>query len=371
MLRLEDAPIFGKKVLVRIDADVPLTEGAGPVVASDYRLQKMLPTICYLLNRKARIILMAHLGRPNAVVDSRLSLKPIYLHLAALLNRKVYFAPNPISAETREKSEKLDEGEIMGLENLRFYKGEEDNSRTFARKLASLAEVYVNDSFATAHRKAASNVAITEFLPSYAGLQLEREVEVLSSLTTHPSRPFIAIIGGAKIDNKLPVIEELLHKVDRVLVGGGVANAFLAATGVDIKKSIVSPAELRAAEKVYRRAKGKIVLPVDYLWGEDKILDIGPQSIDVFAKYLKTARTIFWAGPLGKFEDPKFQNSSKILSQAATQTLATTIAGGGNTLDMLENFGYLDKFSYVSIGGGASLRFLGSGDLPGLKALKY
>lgn len=368
MKSLEDASVIGKRVLVRIDGDVPLSPGQHPKVTNDYRLQKMLPTIFYLMNHKAKIILCAHAGRPGGKVVSELSLKPVYTHLSALIGKKILFAPS-LSTEAVNVSNKLEEGEILGIENLRFDKGEENNSRTFARKLANLADLYVNDSFAT-HHEAASINAVTEFLPSYAGMQLEREVETLTNLMKHPAKPFVAIIGGAKVDDKLPVIAKLLHSVDRVLLGGRPANTFLAAQGMDVKKSIVYPEYFDQAKAIFKRAKGRVILPVDFAWEDGMILDIGPKSTRLYLSYIKTAKTVLWSGPIGKFEDKKYARSSELIARQIASSAATSVAGGGNTLEMLDSFKLREKFSFVSTGGGAMLELLGGQTLPGVKALK-
>src|SRR3989344_2610630 len=250
MKSLEEAAIASKKVLVRVDADVPLTGTSPAEVANDYRLQKLLPTLFFLMNHRAKIILCGHLGRPLAKTDPALSLKPVFTHLSALTNKKILFATDPFSPQATSAIDGLKEGEMIGLENIRFFKGEEDNSRTFARKLANLADIYVNESFGTSHREDSSIVAVTEFLPSYAGLQLERGLEILTNITRHPAHPFVALIGGAKIADKLPVIQNLLSKVDRVIVGGRVANTFLASQGIDVKSSIIESEYINQASKL-------------------------------------------------------------------------------------------------------------------------
>src|SRR3989344_8027682 len=259
MKSLEEVALADKKVLVRIDTDVPLTDTDPIEVKDDYRLKKLLPTLFFLMNHRAKIILCGHLGRPLAKNDPALSLKPVFTHLSALTNKKILFATDPFSSQATSAIDGLKEGEMIGLENIRFFKGEEDNSRTFARKLANLAEIYVNEAFGTSHREAASIVAVTEFLPSYAGLQLERELEILTNITRHPARPFIALIGGAKIADKLPVIENLLPRVDRVIVGGRVANTFLASQGVDVKNSVIEPEYISQASKLLKNSRGKII----------------------------------------------------------------------------------------------------------------
>lgn len=369
MKTLEDASLASKRVLVRIDADVPLSGNHPVEVVNDFRLQKLLPTIFFLINHRAKIILCGHLGRPMAKVDPALSLKPVFLHLSALVNRKILFVSDPFSPSADKLIAGLDDAEIVGLENLRFFKGEEDNSRSFARRLANLADIYVNESFGTSHREAASIAAITEFLPSYAGLQLEREVEVLRNLTTHPAHPFIAIIGGAKVSDKLPVIRKLLPLVDRVLVGGGVANTFLATEGFDVKESKIETEYLSQAKTILKLGKGKIVLPTDYIWYDDKILDIGPRSTAQFLSHIKGAKMILWSGVPGKIEQKGFETSSKLLAKAIATSGATSIAGGGDTVGFIDGLGLVKEFSFVSTGGSAMLELLGGRTLPGIRCL--
>lgn len=368
MKGMEDGNFTEHRVLVRVDLDVPLTEGSSPDVLDDYRLRSLLPTINYLINRMAKVILIGHLGRPDGKQEKNLSLKPVYLRLSALLNRPIKFSPQLFSESTKKAVADLEGGEILGLENLRFDRGEDNNSRTFAAKLARYGEVYVNEAFACYH-ETASIVAITEFLPHFAGLHLEQEFKILSGLIRHPARPFIAIISGAKASDKLPTIEGLLPNVDRVLVGGRVANNFLAASGVDVKNSKIETSLIEKSRDLLKKAKGKIILPEDYLWDGDEILDVGPKTVRNYERYLKNAKTIIWSGPLGKIEDPRFEKSSKRLAEFVVNTKATTIVGGGNTIEMLDMFKLTDKFSFISTGGGASLELLSGSTLPGIKAL--
>lgn len=369
MKSLEEAALADKKVLVRIDTDVPLTDGDPIEVKDDYRLQKLLPTLFFLMNHRAKIILCGHLGRPPAKVNPSLSMKPVFTHLSALVNKKILFATDPFSTQTTETIGEMADGDIIGLENIRFFRGEEDNSRTFARKLANLAEIYVNEAFGTSHREAASVVAITEFLPSYAGLQLEREMEVLTNLTRHPAHPFIAIVGGAKISDKLPVIRNLLPKVDRVIVGGGVANTFLASQGVDIKNSEVEEGYIDRAGEMFKNSKGKIILPVDYAWSDDMILDIGEKSTLQTIQYIKSAKTILWSGVPGKIEQSPFEKASKAIAKAIADSPATSLVGGGDTVGFIDSLGLTHRYSFVSTGGSALLELLGGRVLPGIRAL--
>lgn len=366
MQSLEDVSVNGKRVLVRIDANIPILDGKA---TDNFRLEAVAPTIHFLLSRFAKVILVSHLGRPKGAPEPNLSLKPVYDELSRILGKPIQFAPEILGAATTAAVNGLKEGEILGIENIRFDKGEEDNSRTFARSLAAYGDLYVNDALSVSHREAASVVAITEFLPSYAGLLLEREYNVLTNLLRHPAQPFVAIIGGAKIDDKLPVIQQLLRKADTVLVGGGVANTFLAASGVDMKKSLVSEACFDAARAIIKSSKGKLILPVDYTWSDDQVLDIGPKTIAAFEGYIKRAKTIFWNGNVGMSEKPEFAKGSEAIGEAIAATDGTTILAGGNTIEVCNRLGLLSELSFVSSGGGATLELLGGRKLPGIVAL--
>lgn len=366
MKTLEDISVNGKRVLVRIDANIPIVDGK---LTDTFRLSAVVPTIHFLLNRFAKVILVSHLGRPNGQADPALSLKFVYEELSRLLEQPIQFAPEIFSSATTTAIDNLKEGEIIGLENIRFDQGEEDNSRTFARNLSGYGDLFVNDALSVSHRAAASMVAITEFLPSYAGLLLEREYGVLTNLLRHPATPFVAIIGGAKIDDKLPVIQRLLQKADTVLVGGGVANTFLSASGVDIKKSLIDESCLEAAKQILKISKGQLILPTDFQWDADRILDIGPKTVAVFEGYIKRAKTIFWNGNLGKSEETEFATGSEAIAKMMAATDGTTVIGGGNTIEVCNRLGLLNDFSFVSSGGGATLELLAGRELPGVKAL--
>lgn len=369
MKGIEEANLLGKLVLVRVGIDVPLTEGDPVKIADDSRLRVLLPTLQYLINRKARIVLCGHLGRPNGEVKKDLSLKPVYLRLSALLKKPIIFAPTIFSERTQEVVQKLQEGQIVGLENLRFDKGEEANSRTFARKLASYGEVYVNEAFSVSHRESASIEAITEFLPSFAGLQFEKEVEVLRQLMRNPARPFVVIVGGVKIDDKLPTLRYLYQHADTILLGGGVANTFLAALGHDVKNSLVDRDYFEVARTLYRRAKGKILLPKDFVIENDAILDIGPETTKRYIDKIQRAQTVFWNGCLGKTEERKFSVGSDVIAHAIANSGATTVVGGGNTIEVISRLRLLSEISFVSTGGGATLELLSGQRLPGIAVL--
>lgn len=369
MKSLEDAVVQGKRVIVRLDLNVPLSDDNPPKIADDFRLRVILPTLRFLLERDAKVVLVSHLGRPKGQIEAKLSLKPVYQELAILLNRSIKFAPNLFGAATKQAVDELKPGELLGLENLRFDPGEETNSRTFARKLSEYGDIYVNDAFAVSHREAGSLCAITEFLPSYAGLLLEKEVKMLGSLLHHPASPFVAILGGAKIAEKLPLLEHLLKKADRILIGGGIANTFLAAAGEDVKDSLVEAEAYPAAREILKAAQGKIILPGDFVWSEQKILDIGSKTISLYQNYLRGAQTIFWNGNLGYSEDPRFAVGSDTIAKYVADLPATTVVGGGNTAEVISRLGLLNKISFVSSGGGATLEFLSGQKLPGLLAL--
>lgn len=365
MKSIEEAPLAGKRVLVRVDANVPMD---GPVVRDTYRLQAILPTLEFLINRGAKVILMSHLGKP-AGVDPALSLRPVYNELSRLLGRPVIFAPDLFAQATEQAVLALEPGQVLGLENLRFDPGEANNSRTFAQKLAEYGELYINDAFSVSHRQAASLVAITEFLPSYGGLLLEREYNILRNLLRNPAAPFVVLIGGAKIEDKLPVISKLLAKADHILLGGGVANTFLAAQGVDIKKSLVNTEYIEAARTMFTQAKGKIVLPQDYVFDAEAIVDIGTSATAQFQRYIAAAKTIFWNGNMGKSEVEQFALGSVGVAKAMADSGATTIIAGGNTIDICNQALVLKKMSFVSSGGGATLEFLSGSPMPGITAL--
>lgn len=369
MKYLEEVALKGKRVILRTDLNVPLSKESPPKILDDYRLKAVLPTLHYLLERRAKVIIMAHLGKPKNGAEAGLSLRIVYERLADLLNTPIKFAPQHFSEATKKAVAELEDGEVLGLENLRFDPGEAANSRTFARKLSEYGDIYVDDAFGSAHREAASMVAITEFLPSYAGLLMEKEVSMLTTLMRHPARPFIAVIGGAKISDKLPLIRRFLHLADRILVGGGVANTFLLASGMDVKQSLVDGEFLDEAKAIYKEAAGKIILPADYVWDGEKILDIGPDTVKLFEGYINTSKTVFWNGCLGYTEDAKFSKGSDEIAKFIAEHGSTSVVGGGNTVEVLTKLGLTNKITFVSSGGGATLELLGGEKLPGLVAL--
>jgi len=366
MKELEDAPINGQRVIVRLSLDVPMGEGGE--ILDDQRLRDSLPTLNYLINRFAKVIIIGHLGRPKGS-DQKYSLKPVYLHLSALLKKPIHFAPNHFSVATKTAVEKLSEGQILGIENLRFDPGEEANSRTFAKKLASYGDIFVNDAFSVAHRQAASTVAITEFMSSYPGLRFEQELKTLGQLLKNPSHPFVVIVGGVKVADKLPAIAQLAKRADKILLGGAVASTFLVAKGVDVKKSLIDEQYIEKAKDILKRFREKILLPSDYRWADEMILDIGPETTKLYEKYLKTAHTIFWNGSLGKTENTEFSQSSDAIAKLIADIPATTIVAGGNTNEVISKLKLTNQISFVSSGGGAALELLSGNRLPAIEAL--
>jgi phosphoglycerate kinase len=366
---LENAAVAGQRVIVRLALDVTLSGGPEPLVLDDRRLRESLTTLHYLLERGAKLILIGKLGRPEGKVEPTLSLRPVFLHLSALLKKPITFAPALFSEATKQAVVALEDGGVLGLENLEFQPEELNNSRTFAQKLAEYGQLYVDDDFPKAHHAVASNVAITEFLPSYAGLGMEKEWQVLTNLLRHPAHPFIAVIGGAKAD-KLPVIGALVRQADRVLVGGAVANIFLKATGHEVGASPVDEQYLSQARQIFQAAAGRIILPVDHKTDEHGvILDIGPNTVTAFSQVLKSAKTIFWNGDVGKAEEPAYQAGSDAIAHVIAESGATTVVGGGNTLEIIDRLGLYQQLTFISSGGGATLALLAGQKLPAVEAL--
>lgn len=368
MRGLEEANIFGKRVLLRLDADVPIHQEEG-VVLDDFRLRRALPTINYLLNRKAKVILMAHLGRPQGKRQAKMSLKPVFIHLAAMLKKPIQFAPVVFSEKTKISVKNLAGGEILALENLRFEAGEERDSRSFALKLSKYGEVFVNEAFALSHRHSASTVAICEFLPAYAGLNFEQEYEILRGLMTHPAKPYVALIGGAKVVDKLPLIKSLLTKADLVLVGGAVANTFLATQGIGMRESLVERRLLPQSREIIKFARGRLLLPSDLIWHRGRAVDIGAKTVEDYTRRLRRAKTIFWNGTMGIAEESRFANGSEVMARLIAQLPATSVVGGGDTVAVLSKNKLIGEYSFVSTGGGATLSLLSGQILPGVRAL--
>lgn len=383
---VRDIDVAGKRVLVRADLNVPLENGQ---VTDDTRIKESLPTIEYLLGKGAKVIVCSHLGRPKGV-DPSLSLEPVAGRMSNLLGQDVLFAEDCVGPVAEAAVEAMG-NHVLLLENLRFHPEEEKNDRAFAEQLASLADVFVNDAFGAAHRAHASTEGVTHFLPAVAGFLMEKEVRYLSALVANPPKPFAAVVGGAKVSTKIPAIDHLLPKIDMLLVGGGMANTFLKATGVNVQMSLVEDEQVAAAKDILARAKSsgvEVHLPVDVIaaskFAEDAealerpvseippgymVLDIGPQTVKEYAAALKRAKAVVWNGPMGVFEMEKFSHGSFDLARAIAKLDATTVVGGGETAAVVAQTGLQDRFTHVSTGGGASLEMLEGRELPGVAAL--
>jgi phosphoglycerate kinase len=379
--------IAGKRVLVRVDFNVPLEKGT---VSDDTRIRAALPTIQYLLAHDARPILCSHLGRPKGKAEPKYSLKPVAVRLGQLLDRPVEMAPDCVGPVVEEMARKLPPGSVLLLENLRFHPEEEANDARFARALASLADVYVNDAFGSAHRAHASTVGVTAYLPAVAGFLMEKELAFLGRALADPARPFIAVLGGAKVSDKIKVIHNLLGKVDSLLIGGGMANTFLKAEGKAVGESLVENDKLAEARTLLRDGASKLILPVDAVVADSlddgaqtrtvpvdavpagwRILDIGPETAEHFMQHLSTAQTVVWNGPMGVFELAPFAAGTFAIARALAQLSgATTIIGGGDSAAAVEQAGVAQHMTHISTGGGASLEFLEGKELPGVAALQ-
>lgn len=390
---VKDIDVKGKRVIVRCDFNVPLDEKCA--ITDDKRIVESLPTIRYLIERGAKVILMSHLGRPKGKPVPSMSLAPVAKSLTAHLGREVKLAPDSIGPEVEKMAASLREGDVLLLENLRFYKEEEANDEGFAKKLAALADIYVNDAFGTAHRAHASTEGITRFVPAVAsGFLLKKEVEYLDGAVKDPKRPFVAIIGGVKISGKIDVMESLLEKADTLLIGGGMAFTFFKALGLEIGKSVLEADKIELAKEIMDRAhtsRCELVLPVDCMVADrfaneaqarfvsiqsippDWVgLDIGPETRRIYAGKIADAATVVWNGPMGVFEMDTFAGGTRAVAEAmaeATKKGAVTIVGGGDSAAAIAKFGMEDTMSHISTGGGASLELLEGKVLPGVRAL--
>lgn len=386
---VRDLDVAGKKVLVRVDFNVPLNDKGE--ITDDTRITASLPTIQYLLEQKAAVILMAHLGRPKGQVKPELSLAPVAKHLGKLLGKKILFAPDCVGEAAQAAASKLKPGHILLLENLRFHKEEEKNDMEFAEKLASLADLYVNDGFGVSHRAHASVEGVTHFLPAAAGFLLEKEIQYVGQAVTNPLHPFVAIIGGAKVSDKIGVISNLLDKVDTLLIGGGMANTFLAAQGYKMGKSLVEEDKLDLAKELLAKAKKNkvnMLLPTDLVMAAafapdaehvtEKVknlnqaymaLDIGAETSKAYAEALADAKMIVWNGPMGVFEMDAFCKGTEAVAKAVAKSRATSIVGGGDSVAAIEKLGLAKRITHISTGGGASLEYLEGKVLPGIAAL--
>jgi phosphoglycerate kinase len=390
-LTVRDLDAHDKRVLVRVDFNVPLEDGR---VTDDSRIRAALPTIIHLMGQGARVVLASHLGRPDGKVQDGLRLRPVGERLSQLLRRNVPVTGDALGVGTEDAVKRLRPGEVLLLENLRFHKAEEANDETFAAQLAGYAEVYVNDAFGTAHRAHASTVGIAKLLPAYAGLLMEREIGALSKLLESPERPFVAIVGGAKVSSKLKVLENLLKKVDKLILGGGMANTFLLAQGKTVGKSLAEHDMVDQARRILAEAekrKVEVILPVDVIVAKEvtrgteyktllaekipaswHIVDVGKQTLERIEEALGDARTVMWNGPIGVFEIPVFgagtRHVARLLADKADAG-ATVVVGGGDSVAAVQQQGLADRMTHISTGGGASLEFLEGRELPGVSVL--
>ena len=385
-----DADVKGKKVLLRCDFNVPQNKETGEIT-SDKRIVAALPTIKYLLDNGAAVIACSHLGKPKGEWKEKLSLAPVAKRLSELLGREVIFARDVIGEDAKAKASALKGGEIMLLENLRFHIEEEKNDPAFARELASMAELYVSDAFGTVHRAHASTAGVAAFLPAVSGLLVARELDVMGKALDDPRRPFVAVLGGAKVSDKIGVINNLLEKADTIIIGGGMAYTFIKAQGGEIGKSLLEADKTDYALEMIEKAKSKgvkLLLPTDTIAAKEfsadaepvtvdsmKIpadmmgMDIGPETSKAFCSAVKGAGTIVWNGPMGVFEFPAFANGTKAMARALAESGAVTIIGGGDSAAAAEQLGFADKITHISTGGGASLEFLEGRELPGVACL--
>ncbi len=386
---VKDIDLKNKKVLVRCDFNVPMDEEKN--ITDNTRIVAALPTIKYLIEQNCKIILCSHLGRPKGEVNNKYSLEPVAKELSKLLGQEVLMAKDVIGEDAKKLSENLQPKQVMLLENVRFHREETDNDENFAKELASMAEVYVNDAFGTAHRAHASTAGVAKFLPAVSGFLIEKEINFLGDTLQNPQRPFVAILGGAKVSDKIGVIDSLLEKVDTLIIGGGMAYTFFKAQGYEVGNSICEIDKLDLAREAMQKAKDKgvkLVLPVDTKVGkefkpdtESKVVkcteipadwegfDIGTETIKLFAEEIKNAKTVIWNGPLGLFEFEQFAVGTNAIAQLLAQIDATTIIGGGDSAAAVEKAGLADKITHISTGGGASLEFLEGKKLPGIECL--
>jgi phosphoglycerate kinase len=380
-----DLDVEGKKVIVRVDFNVPIKDGK---ISDDTRITAALPTINYLLDHGASVILMSHLGRPKTKEDLQFSLKPVAEHLATLINAPVKFASDCRGEIAQAASAELKPGEILVLENTRFYPEESKNDVEMSKDLASLADLYVNDAFGSAHRAHSSTAGIADYLPAAAGFLMEKEIKYLGNAIADPVRPFVAILGGAKISDKIGVIENLLKTADNILIGGGMANTFLKAQGYEMADSLVEAEVLDTAKDLLSRANDKIILPVDMVLGNAfdaeaemktipvadvpagwRVLDVGPLTVQLFGDVIMDAGTVVWNGPMGVFEFPRFAQGTFGVARAVANSQAVSIIGGGDSVSAINQSGLSEKITHISTGGGASLEMLEGLELPGLAVL--
>lgn len=387
---LNDIDVNGKRVLLRVDFSVPLS--ADLKIVDDNRIIEALPTIEYLVLHNAKVIICSHLGRPEGINVPKMSLRPVVARLAKLLQKEIGFIEDIKDKSCKEILDKMNDGDIVMLENIRFYKEEEENDKNFAKLLASFADIFVFDAFATAHRKHASSYGVAELLPNAIGFLVEKELEMFNKVLTDPEHPFVAVLGGAKISDKLPVIENLLDKVDTILIGGGMAYTFVKAIGGEVGKSLVDNKSIDLAKQTLDKAKEcgvKIVLPYDN-YGADEFtatakrkcfnsgffvkdfqgMDIGPHTVKAFKHIIKDAKTIVWNGPMGVYEFPKFKKGTYKIAKCIAKSKAISIIGGGDTVASVQELGLEDKITHISTGGGASLMLLQGKQLPCIEVIE-
>jgi len=386
---LNEKDLTGKRVLVRVDFNVPMDKQKK--ITDDIRIKESLPTIKYLSEKGAKVILVSHLGRPDGVTED-LRLNPIARRLEELLKKKIVKLDDSIGEEVEQAISKMNNGDIVLLENIRFYKEEEANDEQFARKLAELADIYVNDAFGTAHRAHASTAGVAQFLPAYAGFLIQKELDVMGKALKDPKRPFVAIIGGAKISTKIAVLKNLLNKVDTLIIGGGMVYTFLKAKGMEIGKSLVEDKSIDQAKVFMAQAeagKAKVIFAKDVVVASEmsekaitKVVkvenipadmmgvDAGPETIRIIKEVIKNAGTVVWNGPVGVFEIPKFAKGTNEIARALAESKAVSIIGGGDSAAAVEAAGVANKITHISTGGGASLEFLEGKELPGIAVLQ-
>jgi phosphoglycerate kinase len=389
-LTISDIDVTDKRVLVRVDFNVPMDEETGEIT-DDSRIRASLPTIQYLLDHKAKAILCSHLGRPKGAPEDKYSLTPVAKKLSEIIGKPVGITRDCVGPEAEKAVKSLKSGDILLLENLRFHAEEEKNGPDFARALASLADVYVNDAFGTAHRAHASIVGVTKYLPAVAGFLLEKELVNLGGILTNPLHPFAALLGGAKVSDKVALMENIIGKVDYMFIGGGMAATFLKSEGYEVGQSLIEADRIDTASGLLKRARANHVnlilpidvvitnevsdkgsyqvVPVDMVPNDKRIVDIGPKTTESFTIALKKCKTVFWNGPMGVYEISQFARGSVSMAQLLASLKASTVIGGGSTSEMIYDMGLVDKMTFVSTGGGASMTFLSGEKLPGVEAL--